>query len=170
MKLLRVCNSQLLEHLECRSFKRLCSLPLQAVIITPEPVQVKQQTRQACEGEALSSVCKVCFSCDWISLCLFNFYSGGIFVPQLDLHEHLTEPTKKLEQLCSKQLRAIWASIKPNNNNTDQRKKGQVNKRAIVKIFNYGSYWDVTTQYCVTASNNTVNVSEIMVTKNSSQE
>lgn len=63
-----------------------------AVIIAPQPLRAEQPTSQASAGEALPSVCRVCFNCDLIWIGLFKYYFGGaIFVPQFDLHKHLDE-------------------------------------------------------------------------------
>lgn len=59
---------------------------------------------------------------------------GGIFVPQLDLHKHLSASTRKPGQLSGKQLRAIWTTTKPNHNETDQSKRGRGNNRATFNI------------------------------------
>ena len=69
-----------------------------------------------------------------IGLVCSSTISGGIFVPQLDLHKHLSASTRKPGQLSGKQLRAIWTTTKPNHNETDQSKRGRGNNRATFNI------------------------------------
>lgn len=63
----------------CRLFKEYAVLHL-AVIIAPGPLWSKQPTSQTCEGEALPSVCKVCFNCDLIWIGLFKYYFGEAYL------------------------------------------------------------------------------------------
>lgn len=83
----------------CKSFSGLCCLLHLAVIIAAGRQQAKTPSSQACEGEAVPSVCKVCVNCNWICIGLLKYYFRGHISLQLDLHNCLSESRRKLVQL-----------------------------------------------------------------------